>query len=54
MVVSPKDELSWVADPFRTRFERRSDGALLLQPQGSLPAYPPRFMDFLKQWATRA
>jgi feruloyl-CoA synthase len=50
----PKDELSWVADAFRTRFERRSDGTLLLHPHGTLAAYPPRFMDFLKQWATRA
>jgi feruloyl-CoA synthase len=49
-----KDELSWLADPFRTKFERRSDGVLLLHPQGPLGAYPPRFMDFLKQWATRA
>jgi feruloyl-CoA synthase len=48
------DELQWIADPFRTRFERRSDGTILLQPQGVLHAYPPRHMDFLKQWATRA
>ena len=50
----PGDELSWLADPFRTKFERRSDGTVLLQAQGTVTGYPPRFMDFLKQWATRA
>jgi feruloyl-CoA synthase len=49
-----KDELAWAADPFRTRCERREDGTLLLCPHGPLATYPPRFMDFLKQWATRA
>jgi len=47
----PTDALEWVADPFPTRFERRADGALLLQPQGSLPEYPARLMDFLEHWA---
>ena len=45
------DALEWVADPFRTRFEWRADGALLLQPQGSPPEYPARLMDFLEHWA---
>jgi feruloyl-CoA synthase len=48
------DELSWIADPFHTRFERRSDGTLLLQPQGTLREYPARFMDFLEHWAALA
>jgi feruloyl-CoA synthase len=46
-----KDALDWVADPFPARFERRTDGALLLQPQGTLPEHPARLMDFLEQWA---
>jgi feruloyl-CoA synthase len=46
-----KDELHWVADPFRTRFERRTDGSVLLSPQGTLPEYPARLMDFLEHWA---
>lgn len=45
------DALEWVADPFRTRFEWRADGALLLQPQGSPPEHPARLMDFLEHWA---
>jgi feruloyl-CoA synthase len=46
-----RDVLRWVADPFRTHFERRADGTLLLQPQGALPESPPRLMDFLEHWA---
>ena len=45
------EALQWVADPFRTQFERRADGTLLLQPQGTLPEYPARLMDFLEHWA---
>jgi len=43
--------LEWEADPFRTQVERRADGELLLQPQGTLPEYPARLMDFLEHWA---
>src|SRR5512145_19452 len=46
--------LQWVADPFRTEVERRSDGSLLLRPQGTLPEYPARLIDFLEHWATLA
>ena len=46
--------LHWVADPFRTEVERRSDGSLLLRPQGTLPKYPARLMDFLEHWAALA
>src|SRR5689334_15394675 len=49
-----KDALEWVADPFLTRVERQADGALLLQPQGNLPEYPARLMDFLAHWAQLA
>ncbi|GFE79451.1 feruloyl-CoA synthase [Steroidobacter agaridevorans] len=46
-----KDELDWTADPFHTRFEPRAGGSVLLQPQGTLPAYPARLMDWLEHWA---
>ncbi len=46
--------LEWDADPFRTHVERRPDGELLLQPQGTLPEYPARLMDFLEHWARLA
>ena len=46
--------LQWVADPFRTEVERRSDGSLLLRPQGTLPEYPARLTDFLEHWAALA
>ena len=46
--------LQWVADPFRTEFEWRSDGSLLLRPQGTLAQYPSRLMDFLEHWARLA
>ena len=36
--------LQWVADPFRTEFERRSDGSLLLRPQDALAEHPSRLM----------
>jgi feruloyl-CoA synthase len=46
--------LQWVADPFRTRFERRADGTLLLRPHGTLPESSARLMDFLEHWARLA
>jgi feruloyl-CoA synthase len=46
--------LQWVADPFRTDVERRSDGSLLLRPQGTLAEHPSRLMDFLEHWARLA
>ncbi|WP_129647519.1 feruloyl-CoA synthase [Peristeroidobacter agariperforans] len=46
-----KDELDWTADPFHTRCEWRPDGSILLQPQGTLPEYPARLMDWLEHWA---
>ncbi|WP_116811112.1 feruloyl-CoA synthase [Steroidobacter cummioxidans] len=46
-----KDELDWTADPFHTRFEPRPNGSILLQPQGALPEYPARLMDWLAHWA---
>jgi hypothetical protein len=46
-----KDDLDWRADPFHTRFEARTDGSVLLQPQGALPEYPVRLMDWLEHWA---
>ena len=48
------DTLQWTPDPFSTGFERRTDGALLLEPRGKLPAYPDRFMAFLENWAALA
>jgi feruloyl-CoA synthase len=43
--------LQWVADPFRTQFERRADGSLLLRPLGRLPESSARLTDFLEHWA---
>jgi hypothetical protein len=48
------DSLQWTPDPFRTAYERRADGALLLRPSASLPPYPGRLMDFLSLWASSA
>jgi feruloyl-CoA synthase len=41
---------TWTPDPFRTRFERRDDGSLLLHPLDSLPAVPERLLDALEHW----
>jgi feruloyl-CoA synthase len=46
--------LQWEPDPFRTEFERRADGSLLLRPVDELESYPDRLMDFLVQWAQAA
>jgi feruloyl-CoA synthase len=46
--------LQWEPDPFRTEFERRTDGSLLLRPLDALQPYPARLMDFLVQWANVA
>ena len=54
MTADELPSLQWIADPFSTQFERRPDGTLLLQPQGKLPQYPPRFMDFIEHWARLA
>jgi feruloyl-CoA synthase len=43
--------LEWDPDPFRTHVERRADRQLLLRPQGTLPEYPARLLDFLERWA---
>ncbi len=54
MSANMSDALQWTADPFRTEFERRADGTLLLKPCDTLQPYPARLMDFLAQWASVA
>lgn len=44
-------QLSWIADPFHTEVERRSDGTLYLRPRQALSAFPERLMDSLEHWA---
>ncbi len=44
---------TWTPDSFTTEFERRDDGTLLLRPTGELQPYPPRWLDWLEQWAAK-
>jgi feruloyl-CoA synthase len=44
---------TWTPDPFTTAFERRDDGSLLLRPTGELKPYPPRWLDWLEEWAAK-
>src|SRR4051812_24455681 len=48
------ETMHWIADPFRTQFERRGDGGLLLRPHGTLVESSARLMDFLDHWARLA
>ncbi|HYM36499.1 MAG TPA: feruloyl-CoA synthase [Steroidobacteraceae bacterium] len=43
--------LNWMPDSFSTAVERRSDGTMILRPNGALGAYPKRLMDRLEHWA---
>lgn len=44
---------TWIPDPFTTEFERRDDGSLLLRPVGEIQPYPPRWLDWLEEWAAK-
>jgi|HigsolmetaAR205D_1030408.scaffolds.fasta_scaffold00898_6 Acyl-CoA synthetases (AMP-forming)/AMP-acid ligases II len=54
MTAEMKDPLQWTPDPFRTEFERRADGTMLLKPSDTLPPLPDRLMDFLVKWTEAA